>query len=197
MRRDYRRRMSAGEFNAIRIKDDDAVFGYFEKLIAKNDKFQPFFTGNAKEWPFADLTKGQRFLIVLNAFDGQIANGGLTQFFWNIPQYVFHVRDAIELFGPRSLLEEYDKAIEKLVGKKERWLELRDQCYSDPENPCWEPFRASYELLDLEKFDNGYLDTWGYDARKRYVRTRRGWNEALLGELVKYIRSHPADFIEE
>jgi hypothetical protein len=48
-----------------------------------------------------------------------------------------------------AVLTNYERALESLVGKKKRWLELRDECYRAEGGPSWESFRKSYDLLNL------------------------------------------------
>jgi hypothetical protein len=125
-----------------------------------------------------------------------VKNGGITQFFWNFPEYIFEVRDAIELLGPPELLQNYEKALESLVGRKEGWLKLRQECYLDQSNPDWEPFRKSYDLLDIGWFDKAYFDKRGYNERKEWVIQQRGLHHALLKHLADYVRSYKAELIE-
>src|SRR5262245_55746074 len=60
--------------------------GYCEKLLGKNEKLQELlqqFAGrldNPECWNH--LTQGQRILYSLATLDGQVKNGGITQFFW-------------------------------------------------------------------------------------------------------------------
>src|SRR5262249_23771253 len=86
----------------VRLKDptftsDQATVwildGYCEKLLYKNAKLEELF----RQFPgrFDDpgcrnwFTQGQRILYVLSALDGEVKNGGLTQFFWNCPDLIF------------------------------------------------------------------------------------------------------------
>ena len=63
--------------------------GYCEKLLHKNEKLRDLlqqFVGRMDDpecWN--RLTQGQRILYSLAALDGQVKNGGITQFFWNCP----------------------------------------------------------------------------------------------------------------
>ena len=129
MAKDYRSRMSAAKFDVIPFDEENLIDGCYDKLIAMNDKFRDI----GQEYPggFSDmdlmpqLTHGQRLLIFLGGFDGEVKNGGITQFFWNCPNWLFDVRDGLEYLGLSKLLRHYEEALESLVGKKDRWLELR------------------------------------------------------------------------
>ena len=136
-------------------------------------------------------------LMQLATFDGQVKNGGITQFFWNFPEYIFDVQDWIESLGVQQLQANYDRALEALVGKKDRWDELRKDCYRIRDNPSWESFRQTYELLHLDWFDKAYFDIHGYNEKREWVREKRGLHFALLTQIANYVRTHREEFITE
>ena len=72
------------------------------------------------------LTQGQRVLYSLATLDGQVKNGGITQFFWNCPDLVFPASDALAALSYSELSVAYEKALERLIGSKDQWLELRN-----------------------------------------------------------------------
>jgi hypothetical protein len=199
--KDYRAKLSAAQFRAIPVDEEYPIDGYYEALIDGNPKF----IGIEKEYPrgyedinlVRELTPGQRLLIVLGVFDGQVKNGGITQFFWNFPEFAFEARDALETLGETEVLANYDKALEAWLGAKDRCAELRREWMTATgDAPRWEAFRKSNEALDLSWFDDAYLDQWGDDARGDWVRLRPGLADRLLRRLAEYVRAHPAEFIE-
>lgn len=107
------------------------------------------------------------------------------------------MRDAIERLGDEAVLGNYEKALEALVGNKERWFELREECYCDEDSPSWESFRQSYDLLDLGWFDAAYFDKKGYNDKRQWVTLARGLQRPFLDRLAEYVRSHPSEFIEK
>lgn len=178
----------------VRLKDPtfesrkarDWIFiGYCEKLLYKNEKLAELlqqFVGrmdNPECWN--RLTQGQRILYSLAALDGQVKNGGITQFFWNCPDLIFPASDAIASLNYSELSVAYEKALDTLVGNKDTWLDLRKQSSGDPAN-FWEPFQATYDLLDLTWFDDAYFEQYG---------------PALIDLLVKYVRENRAEFIAQ
>jgi hypothetical protein len=199
--RDFRAKMSPAEFAAIACDDDYPLDEYYAKLVDGNDRFRAVY----QEFPrgyedinlIGQLSPGQQLLILLGVLDGQICNGGITQFFWNYPEYLFEVHDAIERLGDTAVLSNYERALEALVGKKERWLELRQECYGNKDGPSWESFRQTYDLLDLNWFDQAYFDKRGYNEKNEWVRMKRGLQHGFLHRLAAYIRSHRSEFIEE
>jgi hypothetical protein len=193
--------MSSADFGAISCEDDFPLDDYFAKLIDGNEKFrnihEEFPRGYEEITLIRQLTPGQQLVILLGVLDGQVCNGGITQFFWNYPEYLFDVRDAIERLGDSAILTNYERALEALVGKKDRWFELRKECYGNKDGPSWESFRQTYELLDLGWFDEAYFDKRGYNDQKEWVKLERGLQHRFLHRLAEYIRSHRSEFIEE
>jgi hypothetical protein len=195
MRRDYRAKLTKEELDRIPTDNQwDPSFGYFDKLFLTNAKLPK------ERWTvefLETLTKGQQIFVLLASFDGQVKNGGITQFLWNCPDEIFPVRDAIEYLGEKKLLENYERALENLLGKKESWLALREQCYQAPKNPKWESFQATYDLLDLSWFDDAYFDKCGYDSENQWVVQGDGLHRSLAGKLIAYVKDRPEEFIED
>lgn len=161
------------------------VAGYCNKLLDKNVKLQALlqqFAGHLdKSECWCCLTQGQRILISLSALDGQVKNGGITQFFWNCPDLIFPVSDALVGLGYMELSVAYEKALESLMGNKDQWLNIRKQSSDNP-TFSWEQFQETYELLDLNWFDDAYFKQYGL---------------MLNDLLLKYVREHKTEFIEE
>lgn len=177
----------------VRLKDPALVSpvaiewimsGYCEQLLAKNERLQDLLGRfvNRFDDPGCHLclTQGQRILHSLGALDGQVKNGGITQFLWDYPDLIFSARDSLKALGETELLELYDRVLEKLVGEKGHWIELRNQSAQDPCN-FWKPFQESYSLLDLSWFDNAYFEKYG---------------ASLMMRIVEYVKSHKEEFIE-
>jgi hypothetical protein len=198
--RDFRAKLSPADFAALPFDDENPIDDYYVELVDGNQKF----SGIRNEFPrgyediklVRQLTPGQQLLILLGVFDGQVCNGGITQFFWNYPEYLFDVRDAIERLGDTAVLTNYERALEKLIGNKERWIELREECYRAEGGPSWESFRQSYDLLDLSWFEDAYFDQRGYNDKKEWVVLKRGLKYSFLHRLARYVQSHPSEFIE-
>jgi hypothetical protein len=199
--RDFRARISPDDFAVIPFDEEHPIDNYYRELVDGNQKL----SGIREEFPrgyediklIRQLTPGQQLLILLGVFDGQVCNGGITQFFWNYPEYLFDVRDTIERLGDLAVLSNYERALEALVGNKERWFELREECYRAEGGPSWESFRQSYDLLDLSWFEDAYFDKRGYNDRKEWVTFARGLQYSFLHRVAEYVRSHRSEFIEE
>lgn len=194
--------MSAQEFDdipqkvvprTVRMKDPglesskaiEWIFdGYCRKLLYKNQRFEELLhklaQGLDESEYWVSATRGQRILHALGALDGQVKNGGITQFFWNCPELIFEASDALKALGDSELLELYDKAVHRLMAKHENWIDLRREWVNNASDPKWETFAESYELLDLGWFDDAYFAHCG---------------PSLLKRLVDYVRSHKEEFI--
>jgi hypothetical protein len=198
---DFRATLSAAEFAAIPIDEECPIDNYYAELIDRNKKFRDlgdeFPRGYEEIALIRRLPVGQQLLILLGVFDGQVCNGGITQFFWNYPEYLFEVRDAIERLGESALLANYERALEALLGKKDGWLKLREECYRVKDNPSWESFRQSYDMMDLGWFDNAYFDKRSYNDQNEWVVQERGLKYSFLRSLARYIQSHRSEFIKE
>jgi hypothetical protein len=190
---DYRCVMSPADFDAIPADEDSPIVGYYETLIIGNKRLGPWIFEDVEQ--LEKLTAGQRMLIQLGTFDSEVNNGGITQFFWNCPEYIFDVGDWIEQMGVRELQANYDRALETLVGKKDRWLALREEWAKGLDNPSWETFQKSYGLLDLGWFDDAYFDKYSYNEKQEWVRQARGLHHVLLTRLAEYVQTHRGEFI--
>lgn len=190
---DYRVPMTAATFDAIPWDPEDPIDHYYEVLIDRNERIGHEFFESADR--LRELTRGQQLLIRLGTFDGQVRNGGLTQYLWNCPESVFDAADDIEFLGETKLIRNYERAVEALVGKKDRWLALRHEWAKGQDSPSWETFRASYDLLDLGWFDKAYFDRHGYNWRREWVLEGHGLGHALMTKLAEYVRAHRDEFI--
>ena len=158
--------------------------GYCRKLLEDNEKLQELlrrFIGRFDDpecW--SCLTHGQQKLYALGALDGQVKSGGVTQFFWNFPDLIFPASAALADLTMPELAADYEKALESLIDRKDTWLDLRSRSRNDPGN-FWEPFQASYDLLDLTWFDDAYFEKYGLD---------------LVARLVQYVQANRVEFME-
>ncbi|MGV3606043.1 MAG: DMP19 family protein [Planctomycetaceae bacterium] len=187
--------MPSAEFDAIPDCEKYPIDGLYEALIDRNKRIGH----EVYEQPerFKELMAGQRMLIQLGVFDSQVKNGGITQYFWNYAESIFDVADWIEALNLPELQANYDRALETLVGKKDQWIALRAEWNKRRDNPKWEAFQQTYELLDLAWFENAYFDKHGYNEQQKWVRQSFGLHHAMQVRLVEYVRAHRTEFIIE
>jgi hypothetical protein len=95
------------------------------------------------------------------------------------------------------LLRNYDRVLEALVGKEERWLELRKEWCEAGANADWKTFQQTYEPLDLGWFDDAYFDKGEHNDKNEWIVQQRGLHHFLMLRLLEYVKSHRAEFIEE
>jgi hypothetical protein len=185
---DYRAPMTRVEFDAISPRAEYPIDAYWEPLIDCNPH-------NLYELPPESLTRGQRLFMSLGVFDSQVCNGGITQFFWNRPESVADVEEALRELGEADLLAHYSRAVETVIGKQADWVKLREAAYSDSKTPDWEPFRQSYELLDLDWFEKAYFDRRRFDEQERPVILQEGLQSPFIRRLAAWVKAHPEEFI--
>lgn len=196
---DYRALLTFEEFAQIEDDQHEPLDPYYDALISDNVRFLEIddnFPGGYEDPNFIPhATRGQQLLILLGCFDGQVKNGGITQFFWNFPEFIFEVLDALQEIADPILIEMYQKAVETLLGKRDQWVTLQMQWEQQGENPVWKTFQESYELLDLGWFDDDYFDEWGDKKDGEWTIEKRGLGYDLQRNLIAYIQKNPQQFI--
>jgi hypothetical protein len=185
---DYRAPMARAEFDAVTPRPEYPIDAHWERLIDDNPH-------DLYERPPEVLTRGQRLFIALGSFDSQVCNGGITQFFWNRPASIGEVEEGLRELGEVELLALYTRAVEAVLGKRADWTKLREAAYRNPTAPDWEPFRQSYDLLDLNWFDDAYFDKHGYNERQEWVVLGEGLQSPFLRRLAAWVKAHPEEFI--
>jgi hypothetical protein len=143
---------------------------------------------------FAALALGQRCLHCVTTFDCQVKNGGINQFFWNHPGFIFPMLQAAQTFDPDHTAVSYEKALAELVGGQDKWLELRGT-WPEGDEPDVEAYLKSVELLDLEWFDDEYLGDWDDGPEGGKIKVALSLEDHLLTGAVEYVRDHPEEFI--
>src|SRR5262245_45396685 len=194
VREETRAPLSADAFATIPSKVTKGieflVDAYCDKLLHTNANLLRLFEHHREGYEdpalWRMLTNGQKVLISLTSLDGQVNNGGIAQFFWNYPNLVFDARDGLAELGAGRLLELYDECLEKLIGRKEDWLELRRKCYRIPDKPDWESFAESYNIVDGNRFDKAYYGRWNEND---------GLGRALLQQIVDYIKANRSEYV--
>lgn len=195
-RPETRLEMSAVDFEAIPTDHEYPLEPLYVTLIDENERvYRELCLESGRG--VKGLTAGQQTFVTLGAFDNNVCNGGITQFFWNKPEAIFTVRDLIEELGETVLLSHYERAMESLIGKKKEWLNLRNEWALGQDNPKWESFQATYDLLKLGWFEDVYFDQRAYNPEGEWVVVRRGLGYSLMSKLARYVRGHPDEFFVE
>lgn len=185
---DYRAPLTRAEFDAIPVDPEYPIDELWVRLLDGNPQMA--------SWPpIEQLTRGGRWFRALAVFDGQVCNGDITQFFWNYPEVIPHVEDALAGLGETELQGLFARAIESALDQRVDWKKLREEAYRDPKAPDWEPFRRSYELLDLGWFEKAYFTRRGHDDQQGWVKLEEGLQEPFLRRLAAWVKAHPEEFI--
>jgi hypothetical protein len=187
---DYRVAMTGEEFSQISNDADDPFYEYYIKFYAENERITRLSSHELRE----KLPKGLQLLVFVTIFDGQVCNGGISQFFWNCPDLIADVCDVFVDLDQNELRREYETACETLLGKKENWIKLREEAYRDETNPDWSSFAKTYDLLDLSWFDEKYWETYDRDSPGLKV-TKLGMRTHLLKAMADYVQTHRDDYI--
>lgn len=130
---------------------------------------------------FRRLKEGQRTLYALNALCGQIDNGGITQFFFNVqPLLHVEVENALERVGAIEFLHEYLKVLESMRGNA-HLAEIRRSATD------WDDYLDYKSELGGEKSVNVAFDDWYFAGQAANLdRFMRRYIEGREGDFVRY-----------
>ena len=180
---DYRREMTRVDFERLSISAEYPIVSYYEALVAENDRIDAEVYLQPKNLEV--LSAGQKMLIQLAEFDGQVKNGGITQFFWNFTEYISDTAAWISKLGATQLLGNYQRAMDTLSQHHKAWSKFR----------AADDARAGESLLNLEWFDDLYYDKWGDDEQGEWGLRSRGLQFDFAQRVVKFIQTHSDQFI--
>ena len=181
------------DLTSLRARDWKWI-AHYEKLIRKNLPLQEVLTAYRDRFDEAELwrqlTPGQRYVLLLSSLDGQVKNGGVAQFFWNCSALIAPVQQALPEFDLPELAARFDRAVATLLERFPDWKGLRNSSDSVDED-AWAAFEESYELLDLEWFDQSYFSL--------HIDKPDGppSPEVTTIRLLEYITTHRDEFIRE
>ena len=166
-------------------RDEFRFYTIWERLIVENPDLQDVDAGDNAE----AFTRGQLLLARIGTFHSQVCNGGIEQFFWNCPYFIFDLRDDLELLGSPEILAAYDRALESLVGREEDWATLRSRWEARDELD-FAAFIESRELLDVDWFNDVFFGQWANG-----VQIVRGVGDEIARRTSDYVKQHRADFL--
>lgn len=168
---DQRIEMSIDEFNALTEYEDKEylAFNYEERLVAP--LFDEIDGPDSYESVFAGLTQGQKMLWSLSELNGQIANGGIAQYFWNqTGKYAKEAERGLEIIGDTTVLPSF-RSIMSRGADLQPTLIMRNT----PNG-----FADYAERLDGYAFDRMFLTN----------------AQATQQRIIDYIKAHPEEFIK-
>jgi len=116
-------------------------------------------SGDEDEVFFNKLTKPQKVMHVLSAFEGQVENGGIFQFFWNIPHFHMAVLQALDEIRAEDLKRKYNQVLEEFVPHFDMIEQLREQAAIDDFEASVDLYNQGREkLIHTKWFDTEFYD---------------------------------------
>ncbi len=125
--------------------------------------------GNDELWNA--LNRKQKVFWAFLAFNGDTDDGGVYQFIFNRPNFIFAVHEAFEELKLDRLKEDYKKVIDQLIGKSQKISELRAAFQNEDERfeSRWNAFASGYEEFTAGDTIESYYYT-RYFKRDLYKR---------------------------
>jgi hypothetical protein len=147
------------EINAIYSWDnynryDNKYNKYLDKLFIPLNETWP--EGETKEEYYLKLTKGQKIIFSMLIFEGQICNGGVSQFFMNYPENSLPVLEGLEELQLEQLKHGYEKCFQEFCGSARSLEALRDafKINETESKDKWLSFSEDdYYVISGEKFE--------------------------------------------
>lgn len=108
------------------------------------------------------LTREQKVFWTFLVFNGDTDNGGVYQFIFNRPEFIFAVSEMWNELEIHKISRDYEEVLEELTGKSGKISELR-AVFNDDSNSFdkrWDSFSEGYsELKSTEKIEDYFYDT--------------------------------------
>lgn len=152
---------------------------------------------------FALLTPGQRHLVVLNAFDSEVNNGGVYQFFLNRFDLAAAVKSTMQILGIAQLGQLYGLALEGQLNHSKKLTAVMQRAAE--EYATRGPGPISRDAQALREEGRKLLQPWsdpiehGYLPRWEAVQGAAGQlcpplRAELASAVISYIRQRPSEF---
>ncbi|MCH2032338.1 MAG: DMP19 family protein [Tenacibaculum sp.] len=131
------------------------------------------------------LNRQQKVFWAFLSFSGDTDNGGVYQFIFNRPQFIFAAKETWNELGLKKLEKDYTNVIIELSGKKRKINESKSDFLNESKswNKRWNSFAQGYKELKTPEIIEAYY----YD--KEYKRT-------LYKTVVDYIDSNIDKFAD-
>ena len=128
------------------------------------------------------LNRRQKVVWVYFAFESQVRNGGVYQFFYNTGQFIFAITEAMEELGLKQLLKSYNHALSDYLKKSDRVADIRkDVNNSSVFKDKWESFITGYKEITHTKDVEGYL-------------FERENTKEIYQKIFEYVQTHLSSF---
>ena len=140
------------KFNEYDNKMWEYMYNIFDKTVEESN-------AKTNEELWSKFNRHQKLFWTFLAFNGDTDNGGVYQFIFNRPQFIFAVEEMFKELGLNQLHKDYTKILEELAGKQGKILELKSQFNDQSKtwNKRWDSFAQGYkELKSTETIENYY-----------------------------------------
>lgn len=185
-RHDHRVILRRFEFERLFVPFTDGApsFGgrYSDRLL------ESFFATDARKLDrtIGRLNETQRTLYAVNAFCGQIDNGGISQFFFNSPPVLRSaVHTALEHLGASDMLRKYSEMLERFQ-RDESLGRIRSAAEG------WDDYLAFKRELNSEDSATNTFDDWYFAGQQEIL--DRLMRQNLAGrehDVVRFCDGHP------
>ncbi len=154
----------------------DALFDTMTRQKRKDESYYSF---------WQKLTRGQKVFWSFLAFNGDVDNGGVYQFFFNKPEHCLSLLEVLEEIKAEQLRQDYQRVLEEVLGKFDKIADLRQRFNDESQQweERWEAFNEGYEELEcaaaIEKYY--YEDTF----KQKLYRQMSDYIEMNLKQFAK------------
>ena len=149
------------------------LFDTLPKIARKAEPDQIFFN---------NLTRGQKVFYSFLAFNGDIDNGGVWQFFYNRPELSIAALEALEELKLTKLKSDYEKCLEEFLGTKDIYSKRKE--ISKYTKSKWVTFKGGYNHIKSAKT----LEDYYYNE---------GFKKDLYKAFVDYVDSNLDQFVKK
>lgn len=135
---------------------------------------------------FNNLNRAQKVFYSLLVFNGDTDNGGVTQFFFNKPEFAFAVLETFEALKMTKLKNDYEKCLNEFIGTNNSYAK-RKEIFNNS-NLNWEN--------RWKAFTDGYDDIQSANAIEEYYYNSE-FRKELYKKFVDYADKNINQFVRQ
>lgn len=135
---------------------------------------------------FNNLTRQQKFFYSLLTFTGDTDNGGVTQFFFNRPEFSFAVLETLEELKMTKLKTDYEKCLNEFIGTSNSYAKRKE--IFNKTNLKWEK--------RWKAFTDGYSEIKSADILEDYFYSKE-FKKELYKTFVEYADKNIDKFVRK
>jgi hypothetical protein len=134
---------------------------------------------------FSNLTRGQKIFYSLLVFNGATDNGGVSQFFFNKPNFMFAVLETFEELKMIKLKKDYEKCLNEFIGTSNSYnnrKEIFNNSNFDWEKR-WKAFTDGIEDIESANIIEDYY--YGSEFKKELFKNFVEYVDSNINQFVK------------